>query len=73
MYCACVTMPSSTKGKEQLTGIEVEQSRRIANVCIHDQGLFQGGLEGANYFAPPLNLGLVDYFNWLQNEVNIES
>ena len=24
-----------TKGKAQLTGIEVEQTRRIANVCIH--------------------------------------
>lgn len=35
MYCARVTMPSFTKGKKQLTGIEVEQTRRIANVRIH--------------------------------------
>lgn len=35
MYCARVTMPAFTKGKKQLTGIEVEQTRRIANVRIH--------------------------------------
>ncbi len=35
MYCARVTLPAFTKGKKQLTGIEVEQSRRIANVRIH--------------------------------------
>ena len=34
-YCAHVTIPASTKGKKQLTGIEVEQTRRIANVRIH--------------------------------------
>ena len=34
-YCARVTIPASTKGKKQLTGIEVEQTRRIANVLIH--------------------------------------
>ena len=35
MYCARVTLPAFTKGKKQLTGIEVEQTRRIANVRIH--------------------------------------
>ena len=35
MYCAHVTLPAFRKGKKQLTGIEVEQTRRIANVCIH--------------------------------------
>ena len=35
MYCACVTLPAFTKGKKQLTGIEVEQTRRIANVRFH--------------------------------------
>ncbi len=35
MYCARVTLPSFTKGKKQLTGIEVEQTRHIANIRIH--------------------------------------
>ena len=35
IYCARVTMPAFTKGKKQLTGIDVEQTRRIANVRIH--------------------------------------
>ena len=35
MYCAHVTVPTFTKGKKQLTGIEVEQTRRLANVRIH--------------------------------------
>ena len=28
-------MPAFTRGKKQLSGIEVEQTRRIANVHIH--------------------------------------
>ena len=35
LYCATITMPAFTKGKKQLSGIEVEQSRQIANVRIH--------------------------------------
>ena len=35
LYCATVAIPNFTRGKKQLTGIEVEQSRRIANVRIH--------------------------------------
>ena len=35
LYCATVTTPAFTKGKKQLSGIEVEQTRRIANVRIH--------------------------------------
>jgi len=35
LYCATVTLPAFTKGKKQLSGIEVEQTRRIANVRIH--------------------------------------
>ncbi len=35
LYCATVTMPAFTKGKKQFSGIEVEQSRQIANVRIH--------------------------------------
>ena len=34
-YCARVRIPSFTKGKKQLSGIEVEQTRHIANVRIH--------------------------------------
>ncbi len=30
-----MTIPAFTKGKKQLSGIEVEQSRQIANVRIH--------------------------------------
>ena len=33
--CARVAIPAFTKGKKQLTGIDVEQTRRIANVRIH--------------------------------------
>ena len=35
LYCARVEFPAFTKGKKQLTGIEVEQTRRIAKVRIH--------------------------------------
>ena len=35
LFCARVTTPAWTRGKKQLTGIEVEQTRRIANVRIH--------------------------------------
>ena len=35
LYCDRVTIPASTKGKKQLTGIEVEQTRCVANVRIH--------------------------------------
>ena len=33
--CATLTTPAYTKGKTQLSCIEVEHARRIANVCIH--------------------------------------
>ena len=35
LYCATVKIPAFTKGKNQLSGIEVEQTRRIANIRIH--------------------------------------
>ena len=35
LYCATITVPAFTKGKKQLSAIEVEQTRRIANVRIH--------------------------------------
>ena len=35
MYCATIKIPAFTKGKTQLSGIDVEQTRRIANVRIH--------------------------------------
>ena len=35
LYCARIKIPAFTKGKKQLSGIEVEQTRRIANVRIH--------------------------------------
>ncbi len=34
-YCSSLKIPAFTKGKTQLSGIEVEQSRKIANVRIH--------------------------------------
>ena len=34
-YCATVKTPAFTLGRNQLTGIEVEQTRRIANIRIH--------------------------------------
>ena len=33
--CSSLVVPAFTKGKSQLSGIEVEQTRRIANVRIH--------------------------------------
>ena len=33
--CSSLVMPAFTKGKSQLSGIEVEQTQRIANVRIH--------------------------------------
>ena len=35
LYCATITVPAFTKGKKQLSAIEVKQTRRIANVSIH--------------------------------------
>ena len=35
LYCVPVKLPTFTKGKKQLAGIDVEQTRRIANVRIH--------------------------------------
>ena len=35
LYCSTIKIPAFTKGKAQLSGIEVEQTRRIANVRIH--------------------------------------
>ena len=34
-YCSTLKMPAFTRGKSQLSGIEVEQTRKIANVRIH--------------------------------------
>ncbi len=34
-YCSKIEIPAFTKGKPQLSGIEVEQTRNIANVRIH--------------------------------------
>ena len=35
LYCATLMLPAFTKGKKQLSGVEVEQTRNIANVRIH--------------------------------------
>lgn len=35
MYCARISLPAFTRGKKQLGGIDVEQTRRIANVRSH--------------------------------------
>lgn len=35
LFCARIKIPAFTKGKKQLSGFEVEQTRRIANVRIH--------------------------------------
>ena len=34
-----MSIPAFTKGKSQLDAIEVEQTRRIANICIHVERL----------------------------------
>ena len=35
LFCSMIKIPAFTKGKKQLSGIEVEQTQRIANVRIH--------------------------------------
>lgn len=35
LYCATLSLPAFTRGKKQLSGVEVEQTRRIANIRIH--------------------------------------
>ena len=35
LFCSTIKIPAFTKGKKQLSGIEVEQTRRIANVRTH--------------------------------------
>ena len=35
LFCSTIKIPAFIKGKKQLSGIEVEQTRRIANVRIH--------------------------------------
>mgnify|MGYP001798006644 CR=1 FL=1 len=35
LFCSTIKIPAFTRGKKQLSGIEVEQTRRIANVRIH--------------------------------------
>lgn len=39
LFCSTIKIPSFTKGKKQLSGIEAEQTRRIANVRIHVEGV----------------------------------
>ena len=34
-HCARLSIPAFTKGKTQLSGIDVDQSRQIANIRIH--------------------------------------
>ena len=34
-YCSTLKIPAFTRSKSQLLGIEVEQTRKIANVRIH--------------------------------------
>ena len=34
-YCLTLKIPAFTRGKSQLSGIEVEQTRKIANIRIH--------------------------------------
>ena len=36
LFCATVKIPAFTRGKKQLSGIEVEQTRSLANVRIHE-------------------------------------
>ena len=35
LFCSTIKIPAFTKGKKQRSGIEVEQTRTIANVRIH--------------------------------------
>ena len=35
LYCSTLKIPAFTKGKSQLSGIKVEQTRNMANVRIH--------------------------------------
>ena len=35
VHCASHKIPAMTNGKDKLSGIEVEQTQTMVNVCIH--------------------------------------
>lgn len=51
-YCSSLKIPAFTKGKTQLSGIEVEQTRQIANVRIQSLGTLDKNIR----FSVQLNL-----------------
>jgi hypothetical protein len=57
LYCSTLSIPAFTKGKKQLTGIEVEQTRQIANVRIHVERVI-GVIHQSIHFYQPLSLML---------------
>lgn len=48
LHCATLVVHASTKGKNQLSGIEVEQSRNIDNVRIHVEHVIEPGMSPAS-------------------------
>ncbi len=38
-YCSMLKIPAFTKSKKQLSSVEVEQTRKIANVCMSSVSL----------------------------------
>ena len=54
LYCATVTIPAFTKGKKQLEGIEVVQTRTIIdNVRINIEGYrqYQAKVQNTKYYT----------------------
>ena len=48
-------IPAFTKGKSQLSAVEIEQTRTIANVCIHLERVIAEVSNITKYFANPFS------------------
>ena len=55
-------IPAFTRGKTQLPAIEVEQTRKIADVCIHVDRVI--GLVRQKYFAKYLSCRHHNCYSW---------
>ena len=63
LYCTPITMPAFTRGKKQLTGIEVEQTRRIANVRIHVERVIVSIRQKYSILSATQHCNIIEYFN----------
>ena len=50
-YCSTLKIPAFTRGKTQLSGIEVDQTRKIANVRIHVERVVLLGISEKSFHS----------------------